>query len=125
MKAKLVAQITLVLLVIPFSVEAQLASQEWGKRADGHRIHAKADHLDGLPLGPFAVLPDGNLISVEDSADATTALVSSDDGKTWEKIPIFRDSDRFKISYERALICTREGTVIVSFMNLVERANWK
>jgi hypothetical protein len=119
------AQLTFALLLTPFAAEAQLARQQWGKPAGGHRIHLKAEHLEGLPLGPFANLPDGELITVEDSPVATNALISRDDGETWQKIPIFKEPDRFRISYERALTCTRNGTVIISFMNLVERANWK
>lgn len=112
------------LLTIPLSLHAQLAEQDWGKLAGEHRIHPKAEYLEGLPMGPFAILPDGGLITVEDSDDATHALISQDDGKTWEKIPIFAEPGKYRISYERALTCTREGTVIVSFMNLLERANW-
>ena len=66
----------------------------------------------------------GDLVTVEDSENATHAMISRDDGKSWEKIPIFGEPGRFRISYERALVCTREGTVIVSFMNLAERSGW-
>jgi sialidase-1 len=104
---------------------AQLASQPWGKVAGGHRIHPQAEHLADLPLGPFAILPDGGLITVEDAPNARHAMTSHDNGKTWKRIPIFAEPEKFSISYERALICTRAGTVIVGFMNLVERANWK
>jgi Neuraminidase (sialidase) len=103
---------------------AHSADPNWGQPAGEHRIHAKAVFLEGLPLGPFANLPNGDLVTVEDADNAQHALISSDDGKTWEKFPIFADPDKFRISYERALTCTREGTVIVSFMNLVERAGW-
>ena len=80
--------------------------------------------MEGLPLGPFANFPDGQVITVEDSEHATHALISGDDGKTWRKIPIFKQPDKFNIRYERALTCTQDGTVIVAFMNMVERANW-
>jgi Neuraminidase (sialidase) len=80
--------------------------------------------MEGLPLGPFAILPDGKLLTVENADKATNALISADDGRTWEKVPIFKEPDKVNISYERALMCTKQGTVIVAFMNLVERANW-
>ena len=101
------------------------SSAPWGKAAGNHQIHPKAEHLEGLPLGPFGILPDGKLVTVEDAADAVHAMLSGDDGKTWEKIPIFAEPEKFKISYERALMVTQDGSVIVSFMNLVERAGWK
>jgi hypothetical protein len=37
---------------------------------------------------------------------------------------LFEDDESFKVSNERALICTREGTVILACMNLAERV-WK
>ncbi len=114
----------LILLAAPTLLQAQLARQSWGKPAGEHRIHERAEFLKGLPMGPFALLPSGNLVTVEDSDDATHALISGDDGKTWEKIPLFAEPGRFRVSYERALVCTREGTVIVSFMNSVERSGW-
>ncbi len=80
--------------------------------------------MEGLPMGPFANLPNGDLFTVEDAANAQHGMISSDDGKTWRKYPIFADPARFRISYERALTVTREGVVIVSFMNLVERTGW-
>lgn len=113
-----------ILLILPTSLNAQLARQQWGKPAGAHRIHGNADFLEGLPMGPFANLPNGDLVTVADSDDATQAMISQDDGKTWEEVPIFAEPEKFRISYERALTCTRRGTVIVSFMNYVERSGW-
>jgi hypothetical protein len=118
-------QATLLLLLTACPASAQLASQEWGKLAGAHRIHVKAEHLEGLPLGPFAILPDGKLLTVEDGERATAAIISADDGKTWQKVPIFKQPDKITIRFERALICTHSGTVIVAFANMVELANWK
>lgn len=112
------------MLAIPICAGAQLSSQEWGVVAGEHRMHPKAEFLEGMPLGPFANLPDGGLITVEDDPEARHAMISEDEGKTWKKIPIFAEPDKFKISYERALMCTKDGTVIVSFMNLIERSGW-
>ncbi len=109
---------------LPTTATAQLAKQNWGKPAGEHRLHPKAEFMSGLAMGPFAILPDGKLVTVEDAANAQHSMISADDGKTWEKFPIFGEPDKFRISYERALTCTRDGVVIVSFMNLVERAGW-
>ena len=113
------------LLLSTTAAESQLASQDWGKPAGGHRIHPRAQHLEGLPLGPFAILPDGNLITVENADRAIHALISTDDGTSWRQVPVFSQPEKFNIRYERALFCTREGTVLVAFMNDIERANWK
>ncbi|NNE93307.1 MAG: exo-alpha-sialidase [Verrucomicrobiales bacterium] len=109
---------------LPVFAIGQLSEKDWGKPAGEHRLHPKAEFMADLPMGPFAILPDGNLVTVEDSDNAQHAMISKDDGKTWEKFPVFADPEKFRISYERALTCTREGTVIVSFMNLVERSGW-
>lgn len=109
---------------LPLAGVASAADPNWGKPAGEHRIHGKAIFLKGLPMGPFANLPNGDLVTVEDAANAQHALISSDDGKTWKKFPVFAAPEKFRISYERAVTCTREGTVIVSFMNLVERSGW-
>lgn len=118
--------ISLMSILLVSEVRGQLASQDWGKPVgNAYRLHGKAESMPGLPLGPFGILPDGRLITVENADDAKQALISADDGATWEKVPIFAKPEKFRISYERALLVTREGTVIVSFMNLVERAGWK
>ena len=102
------------------SLSAQ--TQPWGKPAGELRIHPQAEHLEDLPLGPFAILPNGSLITVDDSINA---MVSNDNGKTWKKTPIVSDPNTFHISFERALICTRDGSVILACMNLKERSGWK
>ena len=121
-KLRCVALFSLLLLTPD---RAQAADPDWGKPAGVHRIHPQAEFMEGLPMGPFANLPNGDLITVEDADNAQHAMISTDDGKTWKKYPVFAEPKKFRISYERALTCTREGTVIVSFMNLVERDGWK
>ena len=112
-------------LVPPHNATAQLAASDWGKPGgEAYRIHEMAEWMADLPLGPFGILPDGKLITVENADDAKHAMISGDDGATWEKVPVFAEPEKFRISYERALGVTREGTVIVSFMNLVERDGW-
>jgi photosystem II stability/assembly factor-like uncharacterized protein len=72
--------------------------------------------------GPFVRLKDGGILTV----DATDALVSRDEGQTWQAYPMFADPQAFKVSSERAVLCTREGHVVVAFMNLATRSaqNW-
>lgn len=42
----------------------------------------------------------------------------------WAEHPIFAEPDRYEISRERALICTRSGIVVLGFINNKEKANW-
>jgi sialidase-1 len=113
------------LLLTSVPASAQPVSEEWGRTVDGYRIHPKAERIEGLPLGPFTRLPDGTLLAVEDTPQATHAIRSSDEGETWEKVPIFEEPEKFQIRYERALLCTRDGTVIVAFMNDAQRTGWQ
>jgi len=121
----LIPLLLLTLLPCAHAQNQGLAAQTWGQTiGETHRIHPKAHHLPNLPLGPFANLPDGGLLTVENSDAARHALISTDDAKTWQQIPLFAEPDKFTVSYERALLRTQEGTVIVSFMNSVERSGW-
>lgn len=125
MKTRLYLPLAFAVLFAPQPLRAQLVSQDWGKRAGELRIHPQAEHLEGLPMGPFAILPDDSLMTVEDTDKAVNALISSDDGRSWSKFPIFQEPMKYTIRPERALVCTREGTVILAFMNDAERAGWK
>ena len=70
-----------------------------------------------FPLGPFANLKDGSVITVA----GREALVSSDEGKTWRKYPVFRDK-KYEMKSGRAIVCLASGTVVVHFINSAE---WK
>lgn len=83
-------------------------------------IHPEAKPLPTDMMGPFVHLPDGGILAVE----GNTVCQSADGGKTWETRPFPLDTDEFEVSNERALIRTREGTVILACMNMAERV-WK
>ncbi len=124
MKLRLRAAFAVALLLWPDSASAQLARQDWGRQTDHYRIHSDAEPMPGLPLGPFSRLPNGSLITVEDATAATHAIISADEGRTWQQVAMFEEPDKFHVRPERALLCTRDGTVIVAFMNDVERSGW-
>ena len=84
-------------------------------------LHQRVEALPGLPMGPFVRLKDGGILTVD---TAQSALISTDEGKTWKNFPIFADAAKYAIRIERALLVTREGTVILAFMNDKERAHW-
>ncbi|MFH1265398.1 MAG: sialidase family protein [Planctomycetota bacterium] len=90
--------------------------------SNGIWIESRVEDMPGLEMGPFVRLDDGGLLTVD---LAQSALLSRDEGKTWEKHPVFADPSKYAIRPERALLRTRNGTVILAFMNDRERANWK
>jgi hypothetical protein len=83
-------------------------------------LHEKVSEIPGLKLGPFVRLKGGEIVTVED----TQSFVSKDEGDTWESYEIFKTKDEFLIRPERALIHTKDGTLILAFANDKERANW-
>ncbi len=77
------------------------------------------EHLEEIPVaqrGPFVRLGDGGILTV----DRTDSLVSYDEGRTWERFPMFGESEEYRIS-NRALQRTADGVVVVGFSNPVER----
>ncbi len=89
---------------------------------DPIELHPKGQRLVSTLQGPYANLPDGNVLAV----DSREALISTDDGKTWKSYPLFADSETFLARPERALIRTRAGALVMSFLNEKEitRGKW-
>lgn len=89
--------------------------------SNGIWIHRASRELTGLRMGPFVNMPDGALLTV----DTTNCYLSRDEGRTWTAFPIFKDTSKFLIRMERALIRTRQETLILAFMNEKEhRRSW-
>ncbi|MDF1745328.1 MAG: sialidase family protein [Gimesia sp.] len=83
--------------------------------------HPQTKKLPQQHLGPFLKLSNGSLLA----PDAKQVLISKDTGKTWDARPLYKHPEKFLTSNERALIKTRKGTLILSYMNLAERKfNW-
>ncbi|MCK5922295.1 MAG: exo-alpha-sialidase, partial [Methylococcales bacterium] len=74
-------------------------------------------------LGPFVNIGNGQILAI----DSASTFVSSDGGKTWsDPRPVFSADKKIKISNERAMFRTKDGTIIAAFMNLNERKwTWK
>ena len=89
--------------------------------ADAPTLHPKASALPFTHQGPFVATAAGGVICV----DAKNALLSTDEGRTWTQTPLFSQPAKFTVSSERALLRTREGVIISSWMNLTERAQPK
>jgi hypothetical protein len=79
-------------------------------------LHPKCEPLPTSLLGPFVKLGDGSVLAV----DADRVMISGDEGKTWEERPLFDRPDKYQCRAERAVLRTREGTLIVAFMNTKE-----
>ena len=73
--------------------------------------------------GPFVTMPDGAILGIEEN----TVIRSTDGGATWTKSEIFSEKQKadlnLKISNERALLLTRDGSLVLGCMNLNSR-NW-
>jgi photosystem II stability/assembly factor-like uncharacterized protein len=83
-------------------------------------IHPKTEQLEVSETGPFAQLKDGTLITVRGG----DALISHDNGKTWERRLISSDH-KLKASPEIVVFLTREGTLVISLLNLTqEKWGW-
>jgi len=103
------------------AIVCAVASPAWNEvQVRGKKIllHPKCEPLAAPLLGPFATLGDGGVLAVEESR----VQVSADGGKTWTPRPLFAQPDKFRASGERALLATRDGTLILAFMNVKEQA---
>ena len=91
------------------------------KRQDSY--HPKAQQLPFRYMGPFVNLPDGSVLGV----DVRQSMISADEGKTWKTYPLFKDNAKFQARPERALLRTRDGVVVMGFLNQKEirRGKWK
>lgn len=87
--------------------------------APGPTLHPRGTPLHTTEQGPFVTTGDGGVLCI----NATHALRSSDEGKTWLAAPLFRNPDQFKVSNERALLRTRDGVVVAAWMNMQEKSS--
>ncbi len=79
-------------------------------------LDPRCEQLPTDLLGPFVKLGDGSILAVCD----TQVQVSKDTGKTWTARPLFREPGKFQCRTERALLRTRDGTLILAFLNVKE-----
>ena len=79
-------------------------------------LQEKVERLTVPHQGPFLRSGDGALWGMEEGG----ALVSRDEGVTWEPRPVF-DPARFQSRKERALLRTKGGVMLYAFLNDRER----
>lgn len=86
------------------------------------QLHEKLKPLAFQWMGPFAHTSDGGVIAI----NGQNTYVTTDDGATWSDArPIFSEGQqpRITVSNERAMLRTKDGTLVLACMNLDER-NW-
>ena len=79
-------------------------------------LHPECEPLPTSLMGPFVRLGDGSVLAVDEGR----ALQSEDDGKTWSARPLFAKPEKYQCRAERTVLRTREGTLILAFMNTRE-----
>ncbi|MGN6193946.1 MAG: sialidase family protein [Ginsengibacter sp.] len=79
----------------------------------------KVQEIRGLKHGPFVTLPNNNIVTV----DGNEIYRSTDEGKSWLPYAEIADTNKFLIS-PGAMIRTSKNIIILSFVNLKEKANW-
>lgn len=105
----------LILLALVYST----AMADWNKVECGGKtllLHPKALPLPTTLLGPFAKRADGGIVAADDSR----VFVNKDGGKSWEPRTLFSDTKRFECRGERTLLRTREGVLVLAFLNMKE-----
>jgi len=83
-------------------------------------LHPSCEKLPSEVLGPFVTLGDGGILALR----GANALVSKDEGVTWESMPIFKEGETISISTEGALLRTKSGVIIAAFLNMSAR-DWR
>lgn len=113
--------VCLILCSFVFKSAAQNVNGVEGKvTTTGAWIPNEVEELEGMKMGPFVQLDNGQILTIEDKK----CLISDDNGKSWMEYDVFDTHQNVKISNERALLKTKSGVIILAFMNLEERKNW-
>ena len=86
--------------------------------ADDIQLEARVQAMPRIKAAPYTKLADGSALTVDDEF----AHITSGDGETWlDPIPLFTAGQNLKVSNERVLTRTRDGVIILAFMNLNSR----
>ena len=103
--------------IYSFSATGNLLPYEAPQMPKRHKdnivLDPRAKPLLNVPHSPFIRLADRGIMGVS----GKDAIVTYDDGKTWQKRPIFKPDQKFSIRSERALLRTRSGAIILIFSN--------
>jgi sialidase-1 len=83
------------------------------------QLHPKVQRLEVEHAGPFVNISDDGVLCAVD----TKALISHDDGRTWEAHDMFGERP-LKVRPEQALRRLRDGSIVLIFLNENDR-HWK
>ena len=101
------ARIMLIVCAVVALVRAAPAQEPW--------IEPRAKVLPLDKSGPFALLKDGRLLTIDDNATRT----SSDDGKTWSEPRAIYDGPKPGIpTSSSVLVRTRDGVLVLVYMDM-------
>ena len=82
------------------------------------RLEPRVQAMLQIKAAPYTKLANGSALTVEDKF----AYITPDNGQTWlDPIPLFPDGPDLEVSNERVLTRTRDGAIILAFMNLNSR----
>ncbi len=106
--------IQLLALVATLPLASALGAQEseiW--------LDSRVSKLPTDKLGPFVHTADGKVLAI----DGEATFISDDGGTTWsDPRPLTGATEKhIKVSNERAMVRTKDGTIIAAFMNLNDR----
>jgi len=91
-----------------------------GKTISGqYWVPNKVEEIKSIKPGLFIRLADNSLLTIT----GNETYVSKDEGNTWSPFSLVADTAKFDIS-AGALIRTSHNVIILSFVNLKEKANW-
>jgi len=102
------------------AIVCAIGNPPWAEVQSGEAtvlLHPKCRPLATSLVGPFVKLGDGSILAV----DENQVRQSRDDGKTWSARPLFTRPDKYQYRGQPALLRTRDGTLILAFVNEKER----
>ncbi len=117
MKMRLCSKFCLRTVALCVVIAASCSISAGSVKAGPLQLHPNGQPLPTDQQGPFVTTGDGGVLCI----DSKQAHHSVDEGKTWSAVPLFQDPTKFDVSNERALLRTKEGTIISAWMNLKER----
>ena len=85
----------------------------------GYWVPDKVEEIKGIKPGLFVRLADNSLLAIT----GNQTYLSRDEGTTWSPFSLIADTAKFNIS-AGSLIRTSHNVIVLSFVNLKEKANW-
>lgn len=120
--ARIVRALWLAALVGLTVAPAVLAAEPVAPPA-GMTLDRRVTPLPHAYQGPFVRMPDGEIVGV----DGNRVIRSTDAGRTWTSHDLFSAAQQaaqpIQVSQERALLLSRDGTLVLGCMDLAAR-NW-